>query len=124
MLLSIEEKFEVCKDFFVENLCMKIAIKVKKKKRRIVFNALELHVCNTRICIKTQKQFLMAINLWHFVDIQAARRELERQRQMEWERQRKEQLLSEKAREYEQLGSIKSRASNLKCELESQVCFA
>lgn len=52
---------------------------------------------------------------------QAARRELERQRQMEWERQRKEQLLSEKAREYEQLGTIKSRASNLKCELESQV---
>ncbi|XP_078322482.1 intersectin-1-like isoform X4 [Crassostrea virginica] len=51
---------------------------------------------------------------------EAARRELERQRQMEWERQRKEQLLSEKAREYEQLGSIKSRASNLKCELESQ----
>lgn len=47
MLFSIEEKFEVCKDFFVENLCMKIAIKVKKKNRRIVFNALELHVCNT-----------------------------------------------------------------------------
>ena len=47
MLLSIEEKFEVCKDFFVENLCMKIAVKVKKKKRRIVFNVLELHVCNT-----------------------------------------------------------------------------
>lgn len=53
---------------------------------------------------------------------EAARRELERQRQMEWERQRKEQLLSEKAREYEQLGIIKSRASNLKCELESQQC--
>ncbi|XP_062619095.1 intersectin-1-like [Saccostrea cucullata] len=52
---------------------------------------------------------------------EAARRELERQRQMEWERQRKEQLLSEKGREYEQLGIIKSRASNLKCELESQV---
>ncbi|XP_061176343.1 intersectin-1-like isoform X2 [Saccostrea echinata] len=51
---------------------------------------------------------------------EAARRELERQRQMEWERQRKEQLLSEKGREYEQLGIIKSRASNLKCELESQ----
>lgn len=53
---------------------------------------------------------------------EAARREVDRQRQMEWERQRKEQLLSEKAREYEQLGSIKSRASNLKCELESQQC--
>ncbi|XP_056016290.1 intersectin-1-like isoform X4 [Ostrea edulis] len=51
---------------------------------------------------------------------EAARRELERQRQMDWERQRKEQLLSEKAREYEQLGIMKSRASNLKCELESQ----
>ncbi|XP_069137912.1 intersectin-1-like isoform X1 [Argopecten irradians] len=51
---------------------------------------------------------------------EAARRELERQRQMEWERQRKEQLLAEKRREYEQLGNLKSRSSNLKCELESQ----
>ncbi|OWF43900.1 intersectin-1-like isoform X1 [Mizuhopecten yessoensis] len=51
---------------------------------------------------------------------EAARRELERQRQMEWERQRKEQLLAEKRREYEQLGNLKSRANNLKCELESQ----
>ena len=40
---------------------------------------------------------------------------------MEWERQRKEQLLAEKAREYEQLGAAKSKSSNLKCELESLV---
>ena len=53
--------------------------------------------------------------------IQAARRELERQRQMEWERQRKEQLLAEKAREYEQLGAAKSKSCNLKSELESMV---
>jgi len=46
---------------------------------------------------------------------------MDRQRQMEWERQRKEQLLAEKRREYEQLGAIKSRSSDLKCELESQV---
>lgn len=52
---------------------------------------------------------------------QAARREMERQRQMEWERQRKEQLMAEKAREYEQLASLKSMSSNLKCELESLV---
>ncbi|KAL4232905.1 Intersectin 1 (SH3 domain protein) [Mactra antiquata] len=50
---------------------------------------------------------------------EAARRELERQRQMEWERQRKEQLMAEKTREYEQLMALKSRSSDLKCELES-----
>ncbi|XP_036365508.1 intersectin-1 isoform X5 [Octopus sinensis] len=50
---------------------------------------------------------------------EAARRELERQRQMEWERQRKEHLLSEKHREYEQLETLKSQSSNLKCELEA-----
>jgi len=49
---------------------------------------------------------------------------MERQRQMEWERQRKEQLMAEKAREYEQLTALKSRSNNLKCELESLVsCF-
>ena len=46
---------------------------------------------------------------------------MERQRQMEWERQRKEQLLAEKAREYEQLGAAKSKSCNLKSELESMV---
>ncbi|XP_060608466.1 intersectin-1-like isoform X3 [Ruditapes philippinarum] len=50
---------------------------------------------------------------------ETARRELERQRQMEWERQRKEQLMAEKGREYEQLMALKSRSSNLNCELES-----
>ncbi|CAE1260660.1 unnamed protein product [Acanthosepion pharaonis] len=50
---------------------------------------------------------------------EAARRELERQRQMEWERQRKEHLLSEKHREYEQLETLKSQSTNLKCELEA-----
>lgn len=56
-----------------------------------------------------------------FVCFQAARRESDRQRQMEWERQRKEQLLAEKAREYEQLGVAKTKSSNLKCELDSLV---
>ncbi|KAH3726729.1 hypothetical protein DPMN_052598, partial [Dreissena polymorpha] len=50
---------------------------------------------------------------------EGARRELERQRQMEWERQRKEQLMAEKLREYEQLSALKSRSSDLRCELES-----
>ncbi|CAG5123528.1 unnamed protein product, partial [Candidula unifasciata] len=49
----------------------------------------------------------------------AARRELERQRQMEWEKQRKEQLMVEKQREYEQLGMMKSHLANLQNELES-----
>ena len=53
--------------------------------------------------------------------LQSARRELDRQRQMEWERQRKEQLMAEKAREYEQLMALKSQTSNFTCELESLV---
>ena len=40
---------------------------------------------------------------------------------MEWERQRKEQLMAEKAREYEQLMALKSQTSNFTCELESLV---
>ena len=40
---------------------------------------------------------------------------------MEWERQRKEHLLSEKHREYEQLETLKSQSTNLKCELEALV---
>ena len=42
---------------------------------------------------------------------------------MEWERQRKEQLMAEKLREYEQLSALKSQTSNLKCELESLVSW-
>ena len=42
---------------------------------------------------------------------------------MEWERQRKEQLMAEKTREYEQLTSLKAQSSNLKCELESLVRY-
>ena len=57
----------------------------------------------------------------YFYFIQAARRESERQRQMEWERQRKERLLAEKAREYEQPCAAKSKSCNLKSELESLV---
>ncbi|CAG5135474.1 unnamed protein product, partial [Candidula unifasciata] len=49
----------------------------------------------------------------------AARRELERQRQMEWEKQRKEQLLVEKEREAEQIRMIKSQMTNLRNELET-----
>lgn len=40
---------------------------------------------------------------------------------MEWEKQRKEQLMVEKQREYEQLGMMKSQLANLKNELESLV---
>ena len=58
-----------------------------------------------------------------YLHLQSARRELDRQRQMEWERQRKEQLMAEKSREYEQLMALKSQTSNLTCELESLVRF-
>ena len=63
----------------------------------------------------------LPLSTWSYVHFQSARRELERQRQMEWERQRKEQLMAEKAREYEQLMALKSQTSNFTCELESLV---
>ena len=40
---------------------------------------------------------------------------------MEWERQRKEQLLAEKNREYTELSALKAQDNNLKDELESLV---
>ena len=52
---------------------------------------------------------------------QAARRELERQRQLEWERQRREQLMSEKLREQNQVDQMKSEVGKLKMELETLV---
>lgn len=56
------------------------------------------------------------------VSFQSARREMERQRQLEWERQRKEQLIAEKARVQEEKDAMHSQNSKLKYELEASVC--
>ena len=52
---------------------------------------------------------------------QAARREMERQRQIDWERQRMEQLTAEKNRIQEEVLKLKSHNSNMGCELETLV---
>ncbi len=55
------------------------------------------------------------------VPFQAARRELERQRQLEWERQRKEQLMAEKHREQMYVDAMRTEVGKLKAELDTQV---
>ena len=52
---------------------------------------------------------------------QAARRELERQRQLEWERQRRDQLVAEKQREQNQVDELQANVGKLKLELEALV---
>ena len=48
---------------------------------------------------------------------QAARRELERQRQMEWEKQRREQLMSEKIREQAAVEKLRKDVGSFRQEL-------
>ena len=52
---------------------------------------------------------------------QSARRELERQRQLEWERQRRDQLVAEKQREQNQVDRLQANVGKLKLELEALV---
>lgn len=52
---------------------------------------------------------------------QAAKRELERQRQLEWERQRRQELLTQRNREQESIVLLKARKKTLEFELEALV---
>lgn len=52
---------------------------------------------------------------------QAAKRELERQRQLEWERQRRQELLTQRNREQESIVMLKARKKTLEFELEALV---
>ena len=54
---------------------------------------------------------------------QAARRELERQRQMEWEKQRREQLMSEKLREQAAVDKLRKDVGSFRQELSLLVKF-
>lgn len=56
-----------------------------------------------------------------FTNVQAAKRELERQRQLEWERQRRQELLTQRNREQESIVLLKARKKTLEFELEALV---
>lgn len=53
----------------------------------------------------------------------AAKRELERQRQLEWERSRRQELLTQRNREQENIVLLKARKKTLEFELEALVHY-
>uniref|UniRef100_A0A8C5AQ49 Intersectin 1 (SH3 domain protein) n=1 Tax=Gadus morhua TaxID=8049 RepID=A0A8C5AQ49_GADMO len=55
----------------------------------------------------------------HYINVEAAKRELERQRQLEWERQRRQELLTQRNREQESIVLLKARKKTLEFELEA-----
>lgn len=55
--------------------------------------------------------------------MKAAKRELERQRQLEWERSRRQELLTQRNREQENIVLLKARKKTLEFELEALVHF-
>lgn len=61
---------------------------------------------------------LKLLPLAPFANVQAAKRELERQRQLEWERQRRQELLTQRNREQESIVVLKARKKTLEFELE------
>lgn len=56
--------------------------------------------------------------------MKAARRELEHQRQLEWERQRRDQLMSESQREHSHVDRLRLEIGQHKQELDIVVCCA
>jgi len=58
--------------------------------------------------------------------LKAAKRELERQRQLEWERNRRQELLNQRNREQEDIVVLKAKKKTLEFELEALVsdCIA
>lgn len=57
-----------------------------------------------------------------FAVLQAARRELEHQRQLEWERQRRDQLMAEMQREHSLVDRLRQELGQDKLEFGSVVC--
>ena len=55
------------------------------------------------------------------LSVQAARREMERQRQLEWERQRRDLLTAEKLREQGQVERLQQEVGQLKLEFTASV---
>lgn len=58
--------------------------------------------------------------------LKAAKRELERQRQLEWERNRRQELLNQRNKEQEDIVVLKAKKKTLEFELEALVsdCIA
>ena len=52
---------------------------------------------------------------------QAAKRELERQRQLEWERNRRQELLNQRNKEQEDIVVLKAKKMTMEIELEALV---
>nr|XP_046257195.1 intersectin-1 isoform X3 [Scatophagus argus] len=59
------------------------------------------------------------VNIKYKIQSCAAKRELERQRQLEWERQRRQELLTQRNREQESIVLLKARKKTLEFELEA-----
>lgn len=57
-----------------------------------------------------------------YVWVKSARRELEHQRQLEWERQRRDQLMAETQREHSQVDRLRLEIGQHRQELDSVVC--
>lgn len=53
--------------------------------------------------------------------LQAAKKELERQRQLEWERRRKQELLNQKSEEQDEIIKLRAKKRSLEMELEAVV---
>jgi len=53
--------------------------------------------------------------------LQAAKQELERQRRLEWERIRRQELLNQRNREQEEIVKLTSKKKSLNLELEALV---
>ena len=60
----------------------------------------------------------MYVHLSVSVSVQSARRELEHQRQSEWECQRREQLVAERLREQGRVDSLSAELGQLRRELD------
>ena len=68
-----------------------------------------------------QKVLILKLTLVHY--FQAAKQELERQRRLEWERIRRQELLSRRNREQEEIVRLNSKKKSLHLELEALVCL-
>ena len=68
-----------------------------------------------------QKVLILKLTLVHY--FQAAEQELERQRRLEWERIRRQELLSRRNREQEEIVRLNSKKKSLHLELEALVCL-
>ena len=56
-----------------------------------------------------------------WINLQAARRELERQRQLELVRQKRQELEAQRIREQGEVSHLKAKSKTLACEIESLV---